>query len=155
MVTEDVHRAIVSFFCGAMLPRSVTTTTIVLLPKVQCPQDFTQFRPISLCNFVNKVISKILSARLARVLPGIISPQQSGFVPGRQMADNFLLAQELLSDIKKPNREGNVMLKLDMMKAYDRISWLFFTQLLRQFGFCKAWIDMVWRLISMFGFPSL
>ncbi|XP_027151980.1 uncharacterized protein LOC113752036 [Coffea eugenioides] len=36
------------------------------------------------------------------------------------MADNFLLAQELLSDIKKPNRGGNVLLKLDMMKAYDR-----------------------------------
>ncbi|XP_071928157.1 uncharacterized protein [Coffea arabica] len=36
------------------------------------------------------------------------------------MADNFLLAQELLSDIKKPNRGGNVLLKLDMMKAYDK-----------------------------------
>nr|XP_027088662.1 uncharacterized protein LOC113710011 [Coffea arabica] len=155
VVVVDVHRAIASFFCGAMLPRSVTATAIVLLPKVQCPQDFTQFRPISLCNFVNKAIFKILSTLLARVFPRIISLQQSGFVPGRQMADNFLLAQELLSDIKKPNRGGNVMLKLDMMKAYDRVSWLFFTQVLWRFGFSETWIDMVWRLISNVWFSVI
>lgn len=74
VIAEDAHRAIVSFFCGAVLPRSITATAIVLLPKVQCPQDFTQYQSISLCNFINKVISKILSARLARVLPHIISP---------------------------------------------------------------------------------
>ncbi|XP_027184096.1 uncharacterized protein LOC113782402 [Coffea eugenioides] len=155
VVAVDVHRAIASFFCGAMLPRSVTATAIVLLPKVQCPQDFTQFRPISLCNFVNKAIFKILSTLLARVFPRIISLQQSGFVPGRQMADNFLLAQELLSDIKKPNRGGNLMLKLDMMKAYDRVSWLFFTQVLWHFGFSETWIDMVWRLISNVWFSVI
>ena len=64
------------------------------------------------------------------------------------MADNFLLAQELLNDINKPNRGGNVMLKLDMMKAYDRVSWLFFIRVLRRFGFSEVWIDMIWRLIS-------
>ncbi|XP_027183870.1 uncharacterized protein LOC113782162 [Coffea eugenioides] len=151
VVAEDVHRAIESFFCGAELP----ATAIVLLPKVLCPQDFTQFRPISLCNFVNKAISKLLSVRLARVLPRIISPQQSGFVPGRQMADNFLLTQELLSDIRKPNRGGNVVLKLDMMKAYDRVSWLFLIQVLRWFGFSELWIDMVWRLVSNVWFSVI
>ena len=65
---------------------------IMLLPKVNFPQDFSQFRPISLCNFVNKVISKLLAVRLAKVLPSVISPQQSGFVKGRQIFDNFLLA---------------------------------------------------------------
>ena len=74
VVAKDIQRAIVSFFCGAMLPRSVSATSIVLLPKIQCPQDFTQYRPISLYNFINKVISKILSSRLAKVLHHIISP---------------------------------------------------------------------------------
>ena len=81
------------FFCGEVLPRSISSTSIVLLPKVNS-QDFSQFRPISLCNFINKVVSKVLFDRLARVLPKIISPQQSGFVKGRQISDNFLLAQE-------------------------------------------------------------
>ena len=74
--------AIVSFFCGAELPWFVTTMSIVLIPKVMNPQDFTQFKPISVCNFLNKVISRILVGRLASVLPNTISPQLSGFVKG-------------------------------------------------------------------------
>ncbi|XP_027184159.1 uncharacterized protein LOC113782466 [Coffea eugenioides] len=71
------------------------------------------------------------------------------------MADNFLLAQELLSDIKKPNRGGNMMLKLDMMKDYDRVSWIFLIQVLRRFGFSEVWIDMVWQLISNIRFSVI
>nr|XP_027075880.1 uncharacterized protein LOC113699725 [Coffea arabica] len=85
------------------------------------PQDFTQYRPISLCNFANKIFLKLMSVRLAKILPRIISPQRSGLVQGRQIVDNFLLAQELLTDIKKANQGGNVLIKLDMMKAYDRL----------------------------------
>ncbi|XP_071940368.1 uncharacterized protein [Coffea arabica] len=112
------------------------------------PQDFSQFRPISLCNFLNKVISKILAIRLAKVLPDIISPQQSGFVKGRQIFDNILLAQELIADIGKTSRGDNIVLKIDMAKAYDRVAWPFLIQVLRRFGFCEAWTDMIWRLIS-------
>ena len=109
IVAEDVYAAVISFFCGEVLPRSISSTSIVLIPKLQSPQDFTQFRPISLCNFINKVISKILSDRLSRLLPKIISPQQSGFVRGRHISDNFLLAQELISRIWQSNRGGNVV----------------------------------------------
>ena len=73
-VGEDVGRAVCSFFCGAELPRAITATSIVLIPKIAHPQDFSQFRPISLCNFVNKVLSRILADRLATVLPRHISP---------------------------------------------------------------------------------
>ncbi|XP_027152134.1 uncharacterized protein LOC113752202 [Coffea eugenioides] len=155
VVALDIYRAVISFFCGAELPRSITATSIVLLPKVENPQDFKQFRPISLCNFTNKIISKLLSTRLAIILPRIISPQQSGFVQGRQITDNFLLAQELVADIKKSNRGGNVVIKLDMMKAYDRVSWPFLLQVLRYFGFSETWIDMIWRLISNIWFSVL
>ncbi|XP_071917289.1 uncharacterized protein [Coffea arabica] len=155
VVASDLYRAVVSFFCGAELPRSITATSIVLLPKVENPQDFKHFRPISLCNFTNKIISKLLSARLAMILPRIISPQQSGFVQGRQITDNFLLAQELVADIGKSNRGGNVVIKLDMMKAYDKVSWPFLLQVLRYFGFSETWIDMIWRLISNVWFSVL
>ena len=53
----------------------------------------------------------------------------------RQISDNFLLAQELISGIRQSNRRGNVVLKLDMAKAYDKVSWLFLLQVLRWFGF--------------------
>ena len=92
VVGDNLCEAVLSFFCGHELPKSISSTLIVLLPKVNFPQDFSQFRPISLCNLVNKVISKLLAVRLAKVLPSVISPQQSGFVKGRQIFDNFLLA---------------------------------------------------------------
>ena len=94
IIANDVHRAVVSFFCGPELPRFITSTSIVLLPKVPNPQDFSKFRPISLCNFVNKVISRILVERLAPILLKIISPQQEGLGRGRNTTCNYLLAQE-------------------------------------------------------------
>nr|XP_027120574.1 uncharacterized protein LOC113737562 [Coffea arabica] len=90
------------------LPRFVTSTSIVLIPKVPNPQDFSKFRPISLCNFFNKVLSRILADRLATILPKVISPQQTGFVKGRNITENYLLAQELLSGIRHKSRGGNV-----------------------------------------------
>nr|XP_027090405.1 uncharacterized protein LOC113711437 [Coffea arabica] len=154
IVAEDVHAAVVCFFCGEVLPRSIFSTSIVLISKVQPPQDFTQFRPISLCNFINKVISKLLSDRLARILSKIISPQQSGFIKGRHMSDNFLLAQELLSGIRHSHWGGNVVLKLDMAKAYDHVSWLFLLQVLRRFGFAesgvKSTLQQVMRVMETY-----
>lgn len=74
IIVDDVLDAICSFFGDAALSRSITATSIVLVPKGKSPQDFSQFRPISLCTFVNKIISKLLARRLAKVLPAIISP---------------------------------------------------------------------------------
>ncbi|XP_071923161.1 uncharacterized protein [Coffea arabica] len=155
VVGPDIFQAILSFFCGAELPRFVIATSIVLIPKVLNPQSFSQFRPISVCNFLNKVISRILVSCLTSILPRIISPRQSGFVQGRTLSDNFLLAQELITDIGKKCRGRNVVLKLDMAKAYDRMSWVFIIRVLRRFGFGERFIDMVWRLLSNVWFSVL
>ncbi|XP_071917036.1 uncharacterized protein [Coffea arabica] len=77
VIAQDVHAAVLSFFCGAELPRFITSTSLVLIPKVSSPQDFSQFRLISLCNFFNKLLSRILADRLAGILPKLISPQQT------------------------------------------------------------------------------
>nr|XP_027127799.1 uncharacterized protein LOC113743944 [Coffea arabica] len=148
IIAQDIYNAVVSFFCGEEVPRRVTATFILLIPKVQNPASFAQFRPISLCNFLNKVLFRILAERLAPLLPRIISLNQSRFVRGRQISDNYLLTQEVISGIGRKNRGGNVALKLDMTKAYDRVSWVFLVNVLRTFGFGERWIDMVWRLIS-------
>ena len=71
VITMDVYQAMVSFFYEAELSRSITATSIMLLSKVENPQDFSQFRPINLCNFANKIVSKLFSERLAKVLPGL------------------------------------------------------------------------------------
>lgn len=82
------------------------------------------------------------------ITPDLISKNQTGFVKGRNILENILLAQEIIRDINKRNQRHNVVVKLDMAKAYDRVSWIFMTKVLRKIGFSKVIIDMIWRLIS-------
>src|SRR3954468_10137378 len=86
--------------------------------------------------------------RLAAILQFIISKEQSGFVKGRMINDNILLAQELIQSLKKKVRGGNMVMKLDISKAYDTLSWLALLRTMRKFGFCETWIDMIYRLVS-------
>lgn len=147
---SDVVAAVADFFSGFHMPRSFTATSIVLLPKKINPNTWAHFRPISLCNVTNKIISKVLTSRLAPLIPLVVAPNQSGFVKGRLLSDNVLLAQELFHDLQ--HRGGwvtpNIALKLDMAKAYDRVQWPFLLSVLRHMGFPEAWVDMIKKCIQ-------
>ncbi|XP_060216639.1 uncharacterized protein LOC132644099 [Lycium barbarum] len=73
---------------------------------------------------------------------------QYGFVKGRCIIENVLLTQEVVTDIRLMGEPANVVLKLDMAKAYDRVSWSYLIRVLRKMGFAEVFIDMVWRLIA-------
>ncbi|WMV42054.1 hypothetical protein MTR67_035439 [Solanum verrucosum] len=120
LVAYDITNAFYAFFCGANLPKWLNHTCIAMIPKVNSPQSFSDMRPISLCNVISKKSSKVLNSRLSKILPSLISNNQSGFIKGRSIIENVLLAQEIIQDIDKLNFNGNVVLKLDMAKAYDR-----------------------------------
>ncbi|XP_075480593.1 uncharacterized protein LOC142521250 [Primulina tabacum] len=92
--------------------------------------------------------TELLYSRLRVVAERLISPNQSGFVPGRMISDNILLAQELTHSLTLPTRGGNVILKLDMAKAYDRVQWPFLFEVLRHFGFSERVVEMVSACIS-------
>ncbi|XP_058068715.1 uncharacterized protein LOC131218048 [Magnolia sinica] len=62
---------------------------------------------------------------------------------GRSIAENIAISQELLKDLNRKVRGGNIVLKLDMEKAYDRLDWYFLKQVLFKFGFCSSWITLV------------
>jgi len=139
---------VAAFFNDFTLPKSITHTNLVLIPNKDFVQSYTDMRPISLSNFLNKVISRIVHDRLESVLPSTISKNQSGFLKGRNISENVLLAQEIVSDIRTRGKPANVVIKLDMTKAYDRVNWQFLIKVLEKMGFDSNVVDMVWRLIA-------
>lgn len=122
IIKKDVVDFVLELFKGKELTRFYSHTCLVLIPKVESPTSFSELRPISLSNFTTKIISKILAERLNPLLPKLISDNQSGFVKGRLITENILLAQEIIQNITKTNMGGNMFIKLDMAKAYDRMS---------------------------------
>ena len=148
IIKDDLMAVVLSFFNGKVMPRYMTHACLVLLPKVDHPNQHKDYRPISLSNFTNKIISKILSTRLASILPHIVSMNQSCFVRGRSISENIMLAQEIIHGIKAPKEGRNLVIKLDMVKAYDRVSWAYTCLILRKMGFSEIFIDRIWRIMS-------
>lgn len=73
---------------------------------------------------IYKIISKILVNRLRPILRGIVSPMQSSFIPGRGTMDNAIILQEAICQMHmSKKRKGDVILKLDLEKAYDRVDY--------------------------------
>lgn len=100
MFKIEITAAVKLFFDTGVMPEGVNTTTIVLIPKVDTPTRLTDFRPISLCNVIYKVIAKCLVNRLRPMLDELVSSVQSAFVPGRLITDNALIAFECFHAIK-------------------------------------------------------
>jgi hypothetical protein len=136
---------------SGVVPDGWNNTNIVLIPKVDNPESISQYRPISLCNVLYKVISKVLAARLKVILPEIISPTQSAFVPGRMITDNVLVAFECYHAIKRKRegKYGTCAIKLDMHKAYDRVEWSFLRKILSRLGFDQVWIDLIMSCVEL------
>ena len=140
MLKDDLVREVLGAINTRTIPEGWNSTTIVLIPKVENPTSVSQFRPISLCNVVYKIISKMLASRLKVILPEIIGPTQSAFVPGRLITDNILIAYECVNTIKrKKGKSGLCAVKLDMHKAYDRVEWCFLKRMMQRLGFAEQW----------------
>ena len=136
-VKNSVCEEIKEVFKYGVVPSYLNETLLALLPKCQNPESLNNYRPISLCNSIYKVILKIIVARIRPHLSSLISPVQAAFVPGRRGTDNVCIAQELLHtlDNKKKGRVGYMAIKLDLEKAYDRLEWNFVHRVLEAFHF--------------------
>jgi hypothetical protein len=98
---EEVIPTVKEFFKTGIMPPGVNEATIVLIPKVDHPTKVTEFRPISLCYVIYKVVAKCLVNRMRPVLDEIVSPNQSVFVPGHLITNNALLALECFHYIQQ------------------------------------------------------
>lgn len=137
-------RFVMDFFESGNLPKYTNDALLVLIPKVGKPEHITQFRPISLCNVLFKIITKTLVGRLKGVITKLIGPAQASFIPGRLSTDNIVVVQEAVHSMKrKKGRKGWMLLKLDLEKAYDRIRWDFLEDTLKAAGFSSQWMNWI------------
>ncbi|KAG7600109.1 Ribonuclease H domain [Arabidopsis suecica] len=153
----DLVKVVQDFHSSGSFDRRLNETNICLIPKKDRPRKMAEFRPISLCNVSYKVISKVLSSRLKKLLPDLISETQSAFVSGRLITDNILIAQENFHALRtNPACKKKFMaIKTDMSKAYDRVEWSFLQALMLKMGFAQKWVDLISYCVSSVSYKIL
>ncbi|KAM0830041.1 hypothetical protein ACQ4PT_066474 [Festuca glaucescens] len=123
---------------------------ITLVPKKQDAEEVGDYRPISLVHSFAKLVSKILANCLRPKMEILVSHNQSAIIKGRNLHDNFMLVRQLARKINT-RREKGVLLKLDISRAFDSISWAFLFEVLRRMGFPEAslrWLAITLRTAS-------
>ena len=146
--------AVLSFLNGGELPVGLNDTAITLIPKVRNPQYISQYRPISLCQVLYKVAAKSIANRMRGILDEVIGEEQSAFVPGRLITDNVLVAYESVHAMRKKKRckKAFCAVKLDMMKAYDRVEWHYLEAMLLKLGFDGNFVKLIMKCVSSVRF---
>lgn len=110
------------------------------------PESIKMFRPISLCNVRYKIITKIIVARLWPLLGKMVGPFQSSFIPAGLLMIISLLHKKLCTLFVQ--KKGGMLLKIDLEKAYDKISWKFLLDTLIYFNLNPSWTTLIMSCVS-------
>ncbi|CAN6724078.1 unnamed protein product [Malus baccata var. baccata] len=113
--------------------------------------------PIALCNVIYKILAKVITNRLKRIMPKVIGDNQSAFVAGKQIQDNILVVHEILHSLNHQSKDmqKGMAIKLDMAKAYDRVEWDFLLSMMSKLGFAPFFCNRVKECISTVSFSIL
>ncbi|KAF3792327.1 reverse transcriptase-like protein [Nymphaea thermarum] len=145
--STDVFEFCDEFASCSIFLKEFNQATCVLVPKRPNPTDVTHFRPISILGTPYKIIAKLLSLRLAPVMPSIISPFQVAFIKGRRLQDAVVLANEVVHSLYCL-RLPSFILKLDIFKAFDSVSCEFLSDLLTRLAFGPSFRQWVMSLVT-------
>ncbi|XP_062100071.1 uncharacterized protein LOC133805941 [Humulus lupulus] len=150
IVGSDVVKVVQDFWSTETFDDKLPFTNIVLVPKKKRPLSMLDLRPISLCNVLYKILSKVLANRLKLVIDCIISEAQSAFIPGRLITDNIMISYEIMHYMKRKTKgkQGFMALKLDMSKAYDRVEWGYLRAVLGRLGFSQKLIALLMKCVT-------
>jgi hypothetical protein len=121
VVKHDVYRVVEDFKWSTSILKALNATMITLILKKNESRTPDHYRPITLCNVVYKIISKVIANRLKPLLPTLILQEQKGFVEGRQIMDNIIHSHELIHTLKI-HRRGGMIIQLDLKNSYEKIS---------------------------------
>ncbi|VFQ80677.1 unnamed protein product [Cuscuta campestris] len=142
IIKGDLTSACQEVFLGIPLPKAASSSNICLLPKTYNAMKLNDFRPVCLSTVASKIASKCIANRLGKLLHLIISEEQGAYVPGREIMDQILITKELVHHINRKAHGGNLIVKLDMAKAFDKLKWSYLMDILKAFGFSPQFIRM-------------
>jgi len=142
-----------SWMRGSFHPR-ITSTYISLIPKKKKAIAFSNFRPISLCNEIYKISSKIIASRIRGTLSNYVSLEHHGFLKNRNIIEAVANTQECLHSLHS-KKLGATILQLDLKKAYDSLDWGFLRCILCKIGLKKESIGWIMARVENVNFVVL
>lgn len=129
LLGDDILKMVLELKDKGMMPWNLNSTFISLIPKVDHLDTFGEFRPISLCNVLYKIVAKVIALRVKPLLYNYIFEEQLGFLNNRHIHEVVGVAQQTFHLVK--TKGLNVfILKIELSKAYDKVSWTFLHLLL-------------------------
>jgi hypothetical protein len=146
-IEEDSRRVIEESRTIGKILEVYNTTFIALIPKIDNPSSFDNFKPISLCNCIYKIILKIIARRLKVIFSRQISSEQFGLLEGREIHELVRVAQALHSI--KVKRLKAMVVKVDLSKTYDRARWLYLRLMLIHLGFKSQFVTWVMNCVTL------
>ena len=139
MLKPEVMRLMGDSHAGRCKMEQFNKVYLVLIPKVPGAEQIGDFRPIAFSNSIYLIIAKVLATRLRDVMDSLISPLQSDFIPGRQMLDSVVAAEEIVAAWRHSST-SDFLWKVDFTKAYDSVDWRYLWDVLRRRGFPEEWV---------------
>ena len=154
LIGGDLLNAVECSRLSGRVTPSLNSTFLALIPKKDKPISFADFRPMSLSNLVYKLITKTIALRLKPHLDISISRKQFGFLKNRQIVEPIGITQEVLHSVKTKNICA-LILKLDLVKAFDRVNWSFLRLILLQNGVPLQGVNWIMGCLSSENFVVL
>ena len=147
IIKADIMAALVSLQQGDMRNLELLNSAyITLIPKKADASEAKDYRPISLVHSFAKLMTKILANRLAPQLNTLVATNQSAFIRGRCIHDNYMLVQQTIKVLHQ-RKISSLFLKLDISKAFDSVDWAFLLEILTHLGFGPTWVSIISNLL--------
>lgn len=154
LIGEDLLKVVEESWREGFIHAPLNSTFIALIPKFDHSCRLNDFKPISLCNCLYKIISKSIEKRLKGILSRHISKEQFGFLECRQIHEAIGVAQEGLHSVKKKKLKGTIF-KIDLSKSYDRVNFIYICMLLTHLGFHISFIRWIISCLTLVSFVVL
>ena len=133
---------------------SLNVTFLTLIRKEEMDTNLKQFRPISLCNAIYKIITKVVANGLKPIMTFIISKEQARYMEGSQIMYTIILSHEVIHSLNS-TKAPSILIKLYLSKYFDKASWKYLQAILDSFGLDQHWVNWILNLISSAFFSIL